>query len=245
MAFLLKYNGALAPSFLKVTGVDQYILPEVVPNTFEIPSMYGNVDGGVSLGSRIIKVNYIIKKDSTQDDSYYIDKMHEWLIGDGYRPSKLELDRTGEYYLARPTGSLEVSDSIVYGSGTIEFLAANPRRYSANKTNVALTIGGTKNISYSGLVPVNPVFYFTCANTNSIKVTNTTTGDSFTINGALNGAVIIDCNKKFVSVNGDKRGDLIPMESDWITLMRGTNNINVTSTGTAPTEGSIEYYLCK
>ena len=45
--FSLKYNEVSPPSFLKITGVDQYLLPEIEHYETSVTGSYGDVDGGV------------------------------------------------------------------------------------------------------------------------------------------------------------------------------------------------------
>lgn len=246
MAFSLKYNNVSAPDFLKVTGVDQYLLPEIDHIRNKMPNSYGEIDGGVTLGAKVFKISYKIVYDGTHDDSYYIDAMALWLTGDNNNVSKLQLDTSGEYYKARVSDATDFNDAILYGEGSITFTASNPRRYSANETTVSLKAGST-TVNYSGLIPTLPVITAVCpSGTLSIRVTNATTGKAVTISSDnLQGTVVIDCNKKFVSVNGTKDMTLLSTSSDWITLVRGNNTIEVVVNGTALTSINMKYTVTK
>ena len=246
MAFSLKYNNVSAPDFLKVTGVDQYLLPEIEHYNSKITGSFGNIDGGVTFGSKVFKVSYKIVFDGTHDDSYYIDAMALWLIGDNNNVSKLQLDTSGEYYKARVSDATDFNDAVLYGEGSITFTASNPRRYAASETSVSLKAGST-TVNYSGLVPALPVITAVCpSGTVSIKVTNATTGESAIVSADnLQGTIVIDCNRKFVSIDGTKDMTLLSMGSDWITLVRGNNTIEVVVNGTALTSINMKFTVTK
>lgn len=239
--FKLIYNGVEAPDFLKVTGVDQSVLPSLNHFNTQLPSGYGDVDGGVGIGSKTFRISYKIIKNLSYDDSYYIDALYLWLIGDNYKVSKLELDNSGEYYLARPVGQTELTDDIITGSGVITFVASNPRRYSPVEKEVTLNLLSETSITYNGIVPVYPVFSLRCSGTESIKIVNKNTGEFVLVSGALTGNIIIDCNKKYVSVNGKKDLTLLHQTSDWVLLRRGITSLEITTTGTKPTSATMLY----
>ena len=242
--FKLMYNGVEVPNFVKVTGIDQYLLPEIEQYNSKIPSSYGNIDGGISYGSKVFTVHYMIIFDGEHSDSYYVDKMAAWLMGNNSKVSKFQIDDSGEYYMARPTDAINMSDAILYGSGDITFVASNPRRYAPNVISRTLNKTGNTTVTYTGLVPVCPVITVVCpSGTTSIKITNNTTKDYILVSGTLAGTLVIDCDKKFISLEGTKDMSLLDIKSDWITLNRGSNTINVTVTGTAITSITMNYVI--
>ena len=246
MAFSLKYNGVAAPSFLKVTGVNQYILPDIEHYTTSIVGGYGDVDGGVRFGKKVFDVNYTIIFDGKHDDTYYIDAMALWLMGNDHKVSKLQLDNSGEYYMARVTDATDFEDFILYGSGTITFTASNPRRYASQETTVNLTKSGSTTVNYNGYVPALPVITIVCpSGTKSVKIENTTTGKYVLVSGTLTGTLTIDNNKKYVAIGEEKQMGLLDTASDWIKLLMGSNVIKITVTGTAITSATMKYTVTK
>ena len=244
--FSFKYNEVSPPSFLRVTGVDQYLLPEIDHYTTSVTGSYGNVDGGVRFGKKEFKVNYIIQYDGTHDDAYYIDSMALWLMGNDNKVSKLQLDDSGEYYMARVSDATDFSDAILYGSGTITFTASNPRRYASRETSVNLATSGSTTVKYTGYIPALPVFTIVCpSGTTGVKIENTVTGDYVLVSGTLTGTLTIDNNKKFVALGNEKRMDLLDINSDWITLLLGSQKINITVTGKAVTSVTMKYTVTK
>ena len=245
--FKLMYNGVEPPKFLKILGVDQYLLPKIDHYNSKITGSYGNVDGGVTFGDKVFNVRYKIIYDGEHDDTFYIDEMALWLTGNNNKVSKFQLDDSGEYYLARVSEATDFSDSILFGEGTITFTASNPRRYAPTETVISLSTSGDTSISYTGFVPAKPLLQMVCpTGTTSVKVTNVETGDFVLVNSrSLKGTLIIDCNKKFVSLDGEKDMTLLNTESDWITLVRGNNTIKVTVEGTALTSATIRFTVAK
>lgn len=246
MAFSLKYNGVAAPSFLKVTGVNQYILPDIEHYTTSIVGGYGDVDGGVRFGKKVFDVNYTIIFDGKHDDTYYIDAMALWLMGNDHKVSKLQLDNSGEYYMARVTDATDFEDFILYGSGTITFTASNPRRYASQETTVNLAKSGSTTVNYNGYVPALPVITIVCpSGTKSVKIENTTIGKYVLVSGTLTGTLTIDNNKKYVAIGEEKQMGLLDTASDWIKLLMGSNVIKITVTGTAITSATMKYTVTK
>ncbi len=244
--FKLMYNGVQSPSFLKVTGVDQYLLPEIEHYTTSVVGSYGDVDGGVRFGKKVFKVNYIIQYDGKHNDTYYIDAMAVWLMGNDHKVSKLQLDDSGEYYMARVSDATDFGDAILYGSGTITFTAANPRRYASKETTVTLAKTGATTVNYGGYVPALPIFTVVCPNgTKSIRIENTATGDFILVYGNLTGTITIDNNRKFVALGNEKRMDLLDISSDWLTLLKGSQKLTVAVTGTAVTSITMKYTVVK
>lgn len=244
--FKLIYNGVQSPSFLKVTGVDQYLLPEIEHYVTSVVGSYGDVDGGVRFGKKVFKVNYIIQYDGKHNDTYYIDAMAVWLRGNDHKVSKLQLDDSGEYYMARVSDATDFQDAILYGSGSITFTASNPRRYASKETTVTLAKTGATTVNYNGYVPTLPVFTIVCPNgTSSIRIENTATGDFILVSGTLKGTVTIDNNRKFVALDGKKRMDLLDISSDWLTLLMGSQKLTVAITGTAITSITMKYTVVK
>lgn len=244
--FKLMYNGVVSPSFLRITGVDQYLLPEIEHYTTSVVGSYGDVDGGVRFGKKVFKVNYIIQYDGKHNDSYYIDAMAIWLMGNDHKVSKLQLDDSGEYYMARVSDATDFGDAILYGSGTITFTAANPRRYASKETSVTLAKTGDTTVNYSGYVPALPVFTIVCpSGTKSIRIENTVTGDFVLVSGNLTGTITIDNNRKFVALGSEKRMDLLDISSDWLTLLKGSQKLTVAVTGTAVTSITMKYTVVK
>lgn len=245
--FSLKYNNVPPPPFVKITRVNQYILPRITHSNSKITGSYGNVDGGVTYGDKVFQVFYKIVYDGEHDDAWYLDAMALWLYDYSQSVPKFQLDDSGEYYRARVSDATDFSDALVYGEGSITFTACNPRRYVANETSINLATSGNSTVNYTGYVPACPVFTVQCpAGTSTVKITNQTTGDYVLVKRAgLSGELIIDCNKKFVALDGVKDMTMLDAQSDWITLQRHDNIINVTVEGTAVTSVNIKFTVCK
>lgn len=238
MAFSLKFNGVTPPSFLRITGINQSVLPDIEHYNTQVTGAYGSIDGGIEVKSKQFTINYIIQYDASIDDTYYIEELSRWCIGDNYKVSKLQLDDTGYYYKARVTDASDFTDSILYGSGSIVFTASDPRKYAPTETTQSVSSGTV--INYTGIIPVAPVFTFN-GGASSIKITNVTTGESVWLSGDTSGSVVVDCNKKFVSVGGVKKMGLIALSNDWVRLFPGSNQFQLTGISNA----TIKYTICK
>lgn len=244
--FKLLYNGVEPPKFFKVLGVDQFLLPKIDHYNTKITGSFGNVDGGITFGDKVFKIRYKIIFSGDHDDSYYIDEMTKWLIGDNHKVSKFQLDDSGEYYMARVSDASDFTDGLLFGEGVITFTASNPRRYAPNESSITLNNSGNTIVNYDGYVPATPVIQVECQKgTRSVKVTNNNTGDFVLVSGDLQGTLIIDCNKKFVSLRGKKDMSLLNTKSDWITLLRGNNTLSINVDGVAITSAIIKFTVAK
>ena len=244
MAFSLKFNGVTPPPFLKVTGIDQSILPDIEHYNTQVTGAYGSIDGGIEVKSKQFTVNYMIQFEDSIDDTYYVEELSRWCIGNNYKVSKLQLDDSGYYYKARVTDASDFTDSILYGSGSIVFTASDPRKYAPSPTSVSIANGTTVN--YTGLVPVGPVVTFSASGTKSVKITNVTTGESILLSDDnITGNITVDCNKKYVAVGNVKKMKLLSLSNDWVRLFPGNNVFNVTVSGGGISNLKMEYTVCK
>ena len=260
MSFQLKFNNVVAPSFVKVVAVHQSPLPDLTVNSVTVPNRYGTVPVPTGLGFKEFKISIIIPKDYTHDDYYYVQELGNWLVGDNYNPSKLVLDNSGTYYMAKVVDSGELQDNPTYYSSTITFRADDPRRYSGTDTTKSIISDGTAasyvtlnstaktvafKIKYTGTIPTMPKFYvvFGAANT-GFKITNVTTGEKIIINHSCSagGSYTVICSsKKVVGAGGSSLMNFIDLSSTWLTLIKGDNTIVLNYNTVCPTTFNYRY----
>ncbi|UVX69109.1 MAG: tail protein [Bacteriophage sp.] len=242
--FKLKFNGVEAPKFIKVTGVDMGALPSISHNTFKVPSHFGDIDCGVDIGGRVITVNIKVIKDLEKDDSYYIRELAKWLRGDNFKVSKLELDESGRYYMARCSDNVELKDTIVISEGHITFTASDPRCYGKEELHRVLrngeSIGGnayieeaTRTVTYpfeyrgdlTTLPTINIKFSGDC---NSVRVTHVESGlSNFVTKRTFKSGdtLMIDNDRKLTKLNNRVDMTIFDITADFIELKEGRNTL--------------------
>lgn len=104
MSVKLQFNELQLPPFVKVTGIEEALLP-----TFDDESY------------RSIKVNFSIRRYRMLSIEQ-IKEFSTWLRGNNFEYSKLVIPgRQGSYYMAIVNNSVEITDGLRSGNGTIEF----------------------------------------------------------------------------------------------------------------------------
>ena len=233
-----------APSFMKITSVDQSVTPEITHYNTVLPGNFGDLDGGVHYGKKEFTVNYTIIYDGVNDLSYYTDKITKWLKVGTKGTYTLSLDSSGDYYMARPSEVSELRDMLFYATGSIKFTASNPRRYKKTSTAVTLNVDGTSTeVSYAGLVDAPCFITLECGSgTTSVKVTNSAKGESIIVTGNISGTLYIDTKALVVKINNVWRMDLVNINTDWFKIYaNATNKISIVTEGTGVTSAKLTF----
>lgn len=237
------FNGVAIPSFLKVTGINFPVLPDISMKESEMPRRYGNYDGGVNFGGKTIILDVIILKDKELTLMAQSDIIAKWLKGDEWKPSKFILaEQPDKYFMARASNSVEIADLFVSGEGSIEFYAADPTKYATVETIKTFTeVTGTNlTFAYNGSIKTLPEITLSLADSGTLKVAtvndyvrieNVTTGKRMTLYGVLNrNELILTSNNRSLSLaDVPKVLANLSLDSEWLNLQEGTNNLKVTT----------------
>lgn len=244
---MLTFNGKKAPEFVKVQAVNIQVLPTVETNLKSIAGSSGRLAGRSSFGEKLISCDIII----VIPENYTLQKcareLAVWLRGDDFKVSPLIItDDTEVRYMAKVNNSAELSDLLVAGQGTIEFVVPSGDSERVNTTTVSGTGSVTANNQGTKVTyPVIEVTLGTAVNGGAVNITNNTTGSKVTLNGTFEvGEVLtVDCNKHLV-----KRGDsldisMLNIESQFFGLKEGNNVIQCNNNGTTITVTYREKFL--
>lgn len=241
---MIKFNNKPLPSFLKITGYSFNVLGDVAIKETEIAGRVGNIDNGVSFGSKSISFSVVVIPDKNKGILEQSDELKEWVMGDNWKVGQLIFnEQPSKYILGRFANSIELKDLFVLGEGELLFTASDPLKYSTQSSSKAST-RGLATFTYNGLEKAPAVI--TVQITTGCKnftLTHSQTGKVISILGDFKAGqtVVIDCDKKLAKLNGITQMKLIDLENDWIYLQKGTNNIQFNTTGAIKNEFQVKY----
>lgn len=233
--FNITFGGVSLPTYVKVRGVDISALPSISNNLVGTSGMDGALDGGTSLGEKIIRVRVVIIPPGGMSLLQSVRELSTWLYGVG-KLSELNIsDDPQIFYQAKVNNSVDISDLLVAGEGEIEFVIPSGRGYKKTTTPVSIS-GSRMVVTYSGTAPTYPVITWTpSADYNgAVTFTHIETGDVFSLKGLFKSGkkVTIDSSKRKVVVDNDVNMSVIQLSSRWIKLSGyGTHNIVANVTG--------------
>lgn len=233
------FNGKPMPSFLILVGREISVLPELDIKTLELPRTIGSSFLYTKRNSRKFTLDFILNPASTVSLDDCIDDFAEWLAGDNFMPSKLAFsEQYDRYYMAQVTGNTEVSDLIVYGTCSVEFVALDPNKYHENKLEV--TDASPVSLIYSGKVEQPFIAEVTLASAVSkVELLSDRTPSKITLTGTFPSGtkLIFDTDKKVIKVNTVVNMRVLSLDSQWFNLYTGTNKLSLklnNSTVTTP-----------
>lgn len=233
---MLIFNGNKIPSFVRVQTVNVQTLPTIETNLKSIVGSSGRLAGQTTLGEKVITCGVIIVVPSNNTLQSCARELAVWLRGNNFKLSPLIItDDSDIQYMAKVNGSLDLTDLLVAGQGTIEFVVPSGDSESVNDTTNSGT--NTVTVNNDGTKITYPTIKLTvgkAVTSGTITIRNTTTGDSMAMVGtfAVGDVLTIDCNKQLV-----KKGDvlvisMISITSKFFGLHEGENIISCDNTGT-------------
>lgn len=232
---MLNFNGVLIPNFIKVRAVSISALPSINTNLKGNTAGFGSLNGKTSFGETYLKadISIVIPK------GYSLQKCARefavWLKGNNFELSPLIVEDDAEIrYMAKASSSVDISDLIYAGEGTLEFVIPS----GCGESITEKTATGTPKVSidYLGSQRTFPIIEVTVGGTASTVVINhVQKGDSVFLNGSFNQGdkIFIDCSKHLVKVNNEVHMELIGLSSKFIELDSGTNEISCSVSGSA------------
>ena len=231
---MLKFNGALAPDFIKIQRVDISVLPTVATNLKTLGGSYGNIAGKSSFGEKIIKAYFVAVIPKGKSLQACSREMAVWLKGNDFKESDLELlDDEGFIYKAKINNSVDLTDMLFAGSGSFEFLVPSGVAETANTS--IFTGNSPLTIPYSGTAPASPIIHVTVGTQvqdSNIKITNVTTGEIFMLYGSfeVGDKIEINCSKYLVKHNGKVNLKVIGFNSKFFQISK-TSQISCSNSG--------------
>ena len=231
------FNGKPMPSFLILVGREISVLPELDIKTLELPRAVGSSFLYAKRNSKKFKLDFILNPASTVSLDDCVDDFAEWLSGDNYKPSKLTFsEQSDRYYMAQVTGNTEVSDLIVYGTCSVEFVAVDPSKYHV----VTLSKVGASplTVNYTGKLERPFSTEVTLASAaNKVELVSDRTTAKLVLTGSFtNGTkLLFDTDKKIIKVNDDINMNVLTLDSQWFNLATGNNKLTLKLNNSAVT----------
>ncbi|MDB8553918.1 phage distal tail protein [Turicibacter sanguinis] len=208
MSAKLYFNDLQLPSFVKVTGIEETLLPTVDEEDY-----------------RYIKVNFNIWRYRMLSEEQ-LKEFSTWLQGDEFEYSKLTLPhRQGSYYMAIVDNSVEITDGLRSGSGTIEF-KCRPNRISKSTNTVSFNT--EQVIEYSGTISTYPrvkVDVLQQCSEIELSFSNRKNSNHIKLVGHFNQGqnIVIDTKTKKVTVDGVLNMQILTLDSYFHRLEPGNN----------------------
>lgn len=185
---MIKFANKLLPDFVKVRSIRYSILPEVERKTEQIYGRAGVYDFGTELGERKIELDVMIIADSPNDVMKRARELTTFLYHKELQPLII-LDEPDKQYMARISGSTDVTELYRTGTATITFMCPSPFAESLTEKEVKVT--PTDNtpiaITNNGSVEAYPII-------------NLTMKESAT-------SIAVISEDKFIQIGGDELPD--------------------------------------
>lgn len=215
MAINIIFNNKRIPEFIKVTNIEEQILPKANGNTFE----------------SLVTINFDINKKGLIENDKKIEFV-DWLEGDEFKESKLSLpNNLGQYYIAKVNNTIDISGGFRRGSGTIEFLCTSPSiEYYKNKVSFSTE----KTIYYRGTLVCNPIIKIeVISQIQEIKIVveNNKFNNYICLVGNFNKDTIIeiDMKKAKVMMNNKLNMQILSLDSKFHKIVPGSNRYIVST----------------
>lgn len=214
MSVKLFFNEIQLPSFVKVTGIEESLLP-----TFDDENY------------RSIRVNFSVRRYRMLSVEQ-IKEFSIWLRGNNLEYSKLVLPgRQGSYYMAIVDNSVDITDGLRSGTGTIEFKCHANR---VEKMINAVTFTEAQTIDYSGTISTYPTITLDinreCQEI-ELSFSNVQSTNHIKLVGHFNNGqkVIIDCKRKKITIDGKLNMQILTLDSYFHQLDLGENRYRLLS----------------
>lgn len=217
------------PSFVRYVGRDFSVLPDINVNYTELPRQLGGSFLYAKQGVKKESLDFLLLPSKTSNLEKDAAAFAEWLRGDNFKPSKLEFPETADRYsLSQVNGSVSVNDLFVYGTCSVEFISVDPLNYMNSPLSV---IGASVlNVTYQGNVPQPFVTEITVPSAcTRLTLVSDKDRNFIQLDGtfATGQKIIIDSDKKVITVNGQVNMKVLSLESNWMVLQTGMNKLTL------------------
>lgn len=232
---MLNFNGVSIPNFVKVKAVYISALPSINTNLKGSTAGFGSLCGKTSFGERYLKADFSIVIPKGYSLQKCARELAVWLKGNNFELSPLVVeDDAGIRYMVKASSSVDISDLVFAGEGTLEFVI--PSGCGESVTGKTATGTPKASINYLGSQKAYPIIEVTVGGTASTVVINhVQKGDSIVLNGSFKSGdkIYIDCSKHLVKVNNVLHMEMIGVISKFIELDSGINDISCSVSGSS------------
>ncbi|MBL3644037.1 phage tail family protein [Bacillus sp. RHFB] len=173
---------------------------------------------------RTLSIPVFLKAESIEDLQKLKEDLAEWLIHDEPKPLIFD-DEPDRIYYAVVDGSFEPDEILRWGQGVIPFVCPDPYKYGDEET---IKLGGFP-IRNEGTVEASPIFSAKFSAAASEFIITHENGKSVRIisNFSVNDLLVVDMDKRKVTINNDVRMTALDLNSNWFRLQPGENVITI------------------
>lgn len=233
---MITFNNNKIPAFVRVQKVHVQTLPSIGVNLKSIVGSSGCLAGHTTLGEKKIICDVIVVMPTGYTLQKCSRELAVWLRGDNFKLSPLIISDDKEVrYWAKVNASVDLTDLLVAGQGTIEFVVPSGDCEAVEDVNVS----GSNSITVNntGTKEVYPVINLRIGKAvteGTVLLQNTTTGDSLSLFGTFKAGdtFTIDCNKNLVKKGDTLAMNMLSLTSKFFNLQLGKNVISCGNSGT-------------
>ena len=198
------------------------------PDLETVPGRNGSAFLGSTLGDASVAFKITVTGASAAGRRAAFSTLGSWLLVD--EPKHLVLpDTPDRYYLAVPSGSLDIERYVDGETAVLSFDLVDPVAYSVTERTVTVPSGGSVTFDVGGTYPASPRVQATAVRSSSsllwgIKLDG---GDYMHVaTGSASGrAVVADCASHTLTVSNSAA--LMTVDSDWLELAPGSHTLSM------------------
>jgi len=155
---MINFAGVDIPSYLKVNKVTYPVLPTIDAKTEKVYGRAGEIDFGVEIGTRTIKVDVQIIGVDQYDIMKKSTDLAQWLFHEDLQPLIIA-DEPDKQYMARLANDSEIEELFRVGQTTLEFFIPSPYKEAVAEKLVTQTVTTVDpfNVVNNGGVDTYPV----------------------------------------------------------------------------------------
>ena len=212
------FNDVQIPNFVKVTDISYSMLP--------------NLDASrdrTLFNERTITVSFVFLFNKIRSLAE-INKFNEWLRGNNFEPSKLQLPGDDFHYIAKVTSAVDITGDMKSGGGNIVFTCYEPNRLKEDTTETFSI--NTHVLTYNGNTGTFPIIEITPTvgvSKLKISVKNAVYENFVELNGNMpaNKKIVINMRTKKVTVDDVLKLNYMTLDSSFHKLMPGKNTYKI------------------
>jgi hypothetical protein len=247
MSYWIKFNGITNPSSLRINSVDFSVLPIFTVNYVKLGGAEGKVNTSLTKDGRACKAKVTVIPSTGKTIEQEVQEIiYPWLVGNDWQESTFETSLFRDrVWTGRVMDSVEISDNLLYGTGTISFYFPKPA--VAKLPTIATVNTGSRTITFNtaGTAQPYPIFTYTFTQnyTGTVNFTRVDTGQTVSFTGTFVIGDVVTLSNNLLRKNGVIAMGLLNWNSDFFKLnATGTTQITYSLAGTITGEVYNKWY---
>lgn len=233
MSKVVSFNGKDIPDFVRVTGITFPVLPELESRETSVPGRLGNIDNGIKFNSAPYTLDVVLTIPKGKNIYDLADELKQWLRGNDWKPSPLTFqEQPDKYVMARVSNAVDMRDMILYGEGSIEFIATDPIKRSTRESSITADTDSA-TVVYHGTEKAPMEIVITVkANCTNLTLLHKPSYYTVKLKGNFKTGQVVSVNtdKKIIKVGDQVAMNLLDLTSRWPMLETGKNLLELKTT---------------